>query len=217
MSEVSINNLTVEINSAASTGWSTDVVTGLKTRASMNITEEQQLVDDARTNSESFGKLYDYYFPKVYAYVMAKVRDRADAEDLTGDVFMKVLENLPNFEWRGAPFGAWVFTIARNVVNTHFNKSSKNSHSELDDAHYVADESKDISPKKVAMQEELSAKVKHVMGKLPERELNVIQLKFFSGLSNREIVDVTGLSESHVAVIIYRTLQKIKPDLQYFA
>lgn len=182
----------------------------------MTPSEEQQLVEDAKTNGDSFAKLYDYYFPKIYGYIACKSNSRADAEDLTGEVFMKALEALPNFEWRGAPFSAWLFTIARNTLNNYYTKSSKNRHNELDDARFVADEAKDISPKKVAMQEELSGRVKEVMGQLSEKELNVIQLKFFSQLNNREIVKVTGLSESHVAVIIYRTLRKIKPDLQNF-
>jgi RNA polymerase sigma-70 factor, ECF subfamily len=202
--------------SSVSSNLAADVYTA-NSRYFMTISEEQQLVMDAKVNSESFGKLYDYYFPKVYNYVAAKIRDKAETEDLVGEIFMKIFENLPKYEWRGAPFGAWVFAIARNTLNTYFGKASKNAHSELDDAHFVADESQDVSPKKKAIQEELSLQVQKILKQLPERELNVIQLKFFAQLSNREIVEVTGLSESHVAVIIFRTLKKIKPDLQYFA
>jgi RNA polymerase sigma-70 factor, ECF subfamily len=184
---------------------------------SMTITEEQQLVEDAKINSESFGKLYDYYFPKVFNYVAVKIRNKADIEDLVAEIFMKVCESLPRFQWRGFPFGAWIFAIARNTLNDFYSKSKKNNHSELDDARFVVDEGADISPKKKAAQEELANKVQDVLKNLPERELNVIQLKFFGELSNREIVRITGLSESHVAVIIFRALKKIKPELQYFA
>ena len=67
----------------------------------MDLSEEQQLVEDAKTDSASFGKLYDYYFPKIYGYVAAKVNDRDDVEDLVSTTFMKALENLPKYEWRG--------------------------------------------------------------------------------------------------------------------
>ena len=198
--------IAVEFNKAAST----------KAKV-MDLSEEQQLIEDAKTDTASFAKLYDYYFPKIYGFVASKVNNRNDAEDLVSETFMKALENLPRFEWRGIPFAAWLFTIARNNLNNYYVKSSKNRHSELEDGRFVVDEDKQESPKKKAAQVELSIKVKDVLKELPERELNVVQLKFFAQMSNREIVQITGLSESNVAVILYRTLRKIKPDLKYFA
>ncbi len=183
----------------------------------MDLQEEQQLVLDAKGNAESFGKLYDFYFPKVYAFVAAKVNGRDDAEDLVSDIFIKILEKIEKYEWRGLPFGAWVFRIARNAINDHYHKSSRTKVSDIDEAYDISEPEEKTSPHKKAIREELSGKVKSVLKDLPERELTVIQLKFFSELSNREIVDVTGLSESNVAIILYRTLRKIKPDLQCFA
>jgi RNA polymerase sigma-70 factor (ECF subfamily) len=183
----------------------------------MDLNEEQQLVEDAKTDSASFGKLYDYYFPKIYGYIAAKVNDRDDVEDLVSTTFMKALENLPKYEWRGIPFAAWLFTIARNTLNNYYVKSGKNRHLELDEGRLVVDKDKNESPMKKAEQEELADKVKKVLNNLPEREITVVQLKFFSQMTNREIMDITGLSESNVAVILYRTLRKIKSDLKYFA
>jgi len=182
----------------------------------MDLLEEKKLVEDAKSHSESFAALYDYYFPKVYGYTMAKVGNRRDAEDIVSEVFMKALENLPNFEWRNVPFAAWLFTIARNTIINHYSKSGKRKVSELDENRLIS-EDKEGSPHKKATDEELSKKVRDVLHGLPERELNVVQLKFFAQMTNREIMTATGLSESNVAVILYRTLRKIKPDLQYFA
>ena len=183
----------------------------------MDLHEEQQLVEDAKNNAESFGRLYDYYFPKVYAFVAAKVNGHDDAEDLVSDIFMKVLENLPRYEWRGLPFGAWVFRIARNVLNDYYQKHNRTKVTDIEEAYGVSEPEEKASPHKNAIREELAGKVKTVLKDLSEKELTVIQLKFYSELSNREITHVTGLSESNVAVILYRTLQKIKPDLQCFA
>ncbi len=182
----------------------------------LSLEEEQKLVEDAKADSASFGRLYDYYFPKLYAFVAAKVNDRDDAEDVVSDIFIKILENLPRFEWRGLPFGAWAFKIARNTLNDYYHRNGKTRTSDIEQAYGVSEDEEKTSPHKKAAQEELSAKVKKVLQDLPERELNVIQLKFFSQLSNREIVHVTGLSEGNVAIILYRTLRKIKPDLTYF-
>lgn len=183
----------------------------------LELQEEQQLVERAKVNSESFGKLYDFYFPKVYAFIAAKIYDRDDAEDITGDIFVKVLENLHHYEWRGLPFGAWVFRIARNTLNDYYGRYGKTKVTPIDEAYGVSEDEEKTSPHKKAAKEELAEKVKEILDDLPERELSVVQLKFFGELSNREIVDITGLSESNVAVILYRTLRKIKPELKHFA
>ncbi len=174
-------------------------------------------MEQAKENSESFGKLYDYYFPKVYGFVAAKVYDRDDAEDITGDIFVKILENLHNFEWRGLPFGAWIFRIARNTINDYYTKHGKTKVASIDEVYGLSEDEEKTSPHKKAAKEELAEKVKEILDDLPERDLNVIHLKFFSELSNREIVDVMGISESNVAVILYRALRKIKPELKHFA
>lgn len=183
----------------------------------MDLAEQQQLVEDAKTNSESFGKLYDYYFPKIYGFVASKTNDRESAEDLVSEVFMKALENIGSFEWRGVPFSAWLYKIARNTLNNYYGHHAKTRTTDIDEVYGLAEDEQKTSPIKKAAQQELSEKVKEIFTELPERELTVLQLKFYSQLSNREIVNVTGLSESNVAVILYRTLRKIKPDLQYFA
>jgi len=183
----------------------------------VDLSEEKQLVESAKANAESFGRLYDYYFPKVYAFIASKTYNSDDAEDIAGDTFIKALENLPRFEWRGVPFGAWLFRIARNTLNDYYGASAKHRTTDIDTAYGVSEDEEKTSPHKKAAKEELAEKVKEVLKVLPERDLNVIRLKFFSEMSNREIMDITGLSESNVAVILYRALRKIKPDLKTFA
>ncbi len=183
----------------------------------MDLQDQQKLVAEAQQSPDGFGRLYDYFFPKVYAFVASKVGDRDDAEDLTSEIFMKVLENIHAYEWRGIPFGGWLFKIARNVLNTYYSQHAKTTTKDIDDVYGLAEDEEKTSPHKKAAQNELSEKVKKVMRELPEREVMVVQLKFFSQLNNREIMHVTGLSESNVAIILFRTLRKIKPELSYFA
>lgn len=182
----------------------------------MYLQEQQQLVTQAQQSTEGFGKLYDYYFPKVYGFVASKVNDRGDAEDITSEIFMKVLEHIHGFEWRGIPFTGWLFKIARNTLNTYYAHHAKTSTKDIDEVYGLAEDEEKVSPHKNAARSELAEKVQKVMQELPERELTVVQLKFYSQLNNREIMHATGLSESNVAIILYRTLRKIKPELTYF-
>lgn len=182
----------------------------------MQLDEERQLVEQAKFNTQSFAHLYDIYFHKVYAFVASKVNNRDDAEDITSEVFIKVLEGLHGFEWKGVPFGAWIFRIARNCLIDYYQKSSKRRNTSIEEAYDIHEDEEKASPLKNASREELAEMVKKVMKNLDERELTVVQLKFFSGLSNREIAATLDISESNVGVILFRTLKKIKPDLINF-
>ncbi len=182
----------------------------------MELSEQQKLVELAKQSPDGFGKLYDYYFPKVFGFVASKVRDRDEAEDITSEIFMKVLENIHSFEWRGIPFTGWLFRIARNCLNTYYGKTSKTATVDIDEVYSLAEDENKSSPHKNAARGELAEKVKEILKTLPEKELTVVQLKFFGELNNREIMHATGLSESNVAVILFRTLKKMKPDLSLF-
>lgn len=78
--------------------------------------DERALVEAAQRDPSRFADLYERHFERVYAFVARRVRNRAIAEDITSDVFHKALANIGKFEWRGAPFGAWLVRIAANCV-----------------------------------------------------------------------------------------------------
>ena len=73
-------------------------------------------------DADAFGQLYDRFYDPVYSYVLRQTGSRADAEDITAEVFLYVLEKIDGFSWRGAGFAAWLFRIARNDVLDHFRR-----------------------------------------------------------------------------------------------
>src|SRR5580692_1899867 len=87
--------------------------------------EEQQIVEEAQRDPARFADLYDRHFDRVYAFVARRVRDRHVAEDLTSEVFHHALAHLPRFEWRGAPFGAWLMRIAANAIADHWKRGAR--------------------------------------------------------------------------------------------
>src|SRR5216110_2279162 len=78
--------------------------------------EERRLVEAAQRDRACFADLYENYFELVYGYVARRVGDRAATEDLTAEVFHQALASLPRFKWTGAPFAAWLFRIASNMI-----------------------------------------------------------------------------------------------------
>jgi RNA polymerase sigma-70 factor (ECF subfamily) len=78
--------------------------------------EERLLVEAAQRDPSRFAELYEGNFERVYGFIARRVRDRAEAEDLTSEVFHQALANLGRFEWRGVPFAAWLLRIAANAL-----------------------------------------------------------------------------------------------------
>src|SRR5437588_10325115 len=89
--------------------------------------EERLLVEAAQKDPARFVDLYEVHFERVYAFIARRVRDRGTAEDLTSEVFHKALANIATYEWRGAPFGAWLIRIAANAVADESKRSSRES------------------------------------------------------------------------------------------
>ena len=78
--------------------------------------EEHLLIEAAQKDPSRFGELYEANVERVYAYIARRVQNRASAEDLTSEVFQTALANLGKFEWRGAPFAAWLYRIAAHAI-----------------------------------------------------------------------------------------------------
>ena len=85
--------------------------------------DERLLIEAAQNDPARFADLYELNFERVYAYVVRRVRDRAETEDLTSETFQQALANLKRFEWRGIPFAAWLFRIAANLISDRYQRS----------------------------------------------------------------------------------------------
>ena len=114
-------------------------------------------------HSEAFAGLYEAYYDKIYRYVMFKTGDSLEAEDLTEEVFLRMLESIGSFKWQGYPFTSWLFRIAHNLVIDYYRKSGRQKKTSLDDAmRVVGTDGVDIDRK---LDVELSIKeVKDAMG-----------------------------------------------------
>ncbi len=164
------------------------------------------------TNSANaeFGRLYETYLPGIYRFVYYRVGERAPAEDLTSDIFTRALTAFGRFDSRKASFATWIYTIARNTLTDYFRKQAREK--TLDEA-----EESDIPSAAMPVDEELAReeefRVLHrCLRRLKTREQEIISLKFSSGMTNREIAAVTGISETNVGTILCRTVRKLRDD-----
>src|SRR5215510_734101 len=97
----------------------------LRSQASAPADTERLLIEAAQKDPARFAELYEINFGRVYAFIARRVRDRSEIEDLTSEVFHQALAALPRFEWRGAPFAAWLFKIASNTIIDTVKKTAK--------------------------------------------------------------------------------------------
>ena len=164
---------------------------------------ERLLVQAAQKDPKRFADLYEIHFERVYAFVVKRVRERQIAEDLTSDVFHKALAALPNFNWRGVPFGAWLVRIANNVVTDQWRKSSREV---LEDPPEVVDE---VNPE----QTEQTAQLFRMVAQLPADQRRVIGMRFAEGKSIKEIAQELGRSEGAIKQLQFRGLETLRTKL----
>jgi RNA polymerase sigma-70 factor, ECF subfamily len=178
-----------------------------------DLANEFELAARAATDAEAFSVLYDFYFPRVWSYVIRRVSHRQTAEDLTSQVFLKVVEALPRRRNDG-PFGAWVFRIATNTLIDHYRVASRRPSEALEEVEAVA--SGDAQPDEVAEARLQFGMIEKILAELPERDRRIVGLKFFGGLSNREIAEVEGIAENNAGVVVHRALEKIRKQSEIY-
>ncbi len=175
------------------------------------------LVDLARRgDSEAFGQLYDHYVASIHRYLYYRVSDAGLAEDLTSETFFRALRSIGSFQWQGKDFGAWLTTIARNLVTDHF----KSSRSRLETVCDVLPESRDVAPGPeagvVAML--TSELLVGALRQLASEQQDCLVMRFLQGLSIADTARALGRSEGAVKQLqlrAVRNLAKLLPeDLQ---
>ena len=163
--------------------------------------DERLLIEAAQRDRRRFGDVYEAYVDRVYAYVARRVRDRADAEDVTAEVFHNALANLGQFEWRGAPFAAWLFRIAANAI--------------ADRWQHTARETNDTAAEEPSVTEdtERRALLFQLVDRLPADQRRVVHERFVEQKSIREIAAGLGRSEGAVKQLQFRALETLRAQM----
>jgi RNA polymerase sigma-70 factor (ECF subfamily) len=170
--------------------------------------DEFAIVEAAkRGHGDALSRLYEHYFPKVYRYVASRLSSTEDAEDVTEEIFLRIIHSIGSFSWRGLPFGAWVFRIARNEVVSHVRREkTRGPASQLTE--FIPDPARDhtlVTEFEMTMQT-----VREAAEKLPEAQRQVIALRFGAGLSVAETAQALNKTENNVKVLQHKAIAKLQ-------
>ena len=168
--------------------------------------EERSWVKAAQEDPERFNKLYDSYFERIFVFIFRRIGREDLTADLCSQTFLKALQNIKKFEFRGVPFSAWLYRIASNEVNKYYRKTRKTVVFSLEDAtlgEVVGKELDDLT-------EERLERLAYYLKELSTVEVLMIQLRFYEGRGFKEMAYILDITESAAKMRTYRAIEKLK-------
>ena len=172
--------------------------------------DEQSLVHRAqRGDKEAFTQLYESHFDKIYRYVVLRIGNKTEAEDVTQQVFLKALQSIRSFKWKGIPFSAWLFRIAHNLVVDYLRKVKKVVITPLNESSVKSDSNPQLLVEQRLDIEQLISATK----RLTRAQREVISLRFAGELSVAESAKVMGKSEGAVKALQHSAIVALRKTL----
>ncbi len=163
--------------------------------------QERLAIEAAKKDPSRFAELYETNFERVYAFIVRRVQDRHEAEDLTAEVFQRALANLSKFEWRGVPFAVWLFRIGANAIADRWERVSKQRPDPISDDDLDQSNWQDIERRATLFQ---------LVDSLPEDQRSVILKRFVEQKSTRDIAQEFGRSEGAIKQLQFRALETLR-------
>ncbi len=152
-------------------------------------------------------ELYLLHFDRIYSYLHLSVGNRHDAEDLTTQTFLRMLEAIGRFRWQSAPFSAWLFRIAHNLAMDHFRAGRRVQAEEDVPEPHGAEE---LSAEERALDSLGQAGMLELIQRLSAEQRQVLTLKFLFGFANAEIAGILGKTEGAVKSLQHRALASLQ-------
>jgi RNA polymerase sigma-70 factor, ECF subfamily len=154
----------------------------------------------------AFAELYDRHVDSVYRYLLYRVREPSDAEDLCSEVFTRAFANIHRYRWQGKSFLAWLYTIARNAVTDRRRRDRPTV--DLDNAYGVAEGGPTAHERAVHGEavDALRGAVKH----LTTEQQEVIVMRFVENMSSRQVAKVLGKNEGAIRALQFRALGRLR-------
>lgn len=167
------------------------------------------LIDRAsQGDTIAFGELYDVYFDGIFRFFNSHLENFQDAEDLTGEVFLRIWQSLPNYQHQGIPFAAFLYRVARNILTDHYRRSRGEKaeiavEEELID--HITHQAMDGSSNELDYID-----IRQVLENLREDYREILILRFYSGLTPDEIALSIGKTPGATRVLQFRALEALR-------
>lgn len=168
--------------------------------------EELEWIQRAKADPQHFAPLYKKYHEQIFRYVYQRMDDEEMAFDVTSQVFMKAINSLHKYEFRGVPFVSWLYRIAKSELYQAFrdNKADRTVNIEtVQVAHFIEEFDHDEN-------EENKELLIRCLAKMKEDDMQLIELRFFEKRSFKEIGEILEITENNAKVKSFRALEKLK-------
>ncbi len=162
----------------------------------------------ARGEEDAAAALFDHFYPRLFAYALAKLRNRSDAEDVASETFVRVLRDLHRFRWKGGGFEAWIFRIASNLVVDQVRRAGREVTDESAAERAGLVDQRD--PEASLLEAELSRELSEMLRRLAPDQREVLLLRFAGGLDAREVGRVMQRKPNAVRQLQFRALQNLR-------
>lgn len=159
-----------------------------------------------RGDSNAIADLYEMYVERIFRYVSYRVEEDADAEDITADVFVKMVEGLPAYRHSGVPFEAWLYRIASARIIDNRRRSQRRPQAELNEDLAVPD---GLHLEDVLSRQEDLAELRRALSQLTDEQQTLLILRFVERKSHEQVAEIMGKSSSAVRSIQHRALTRL--------
>ena len=168
--------------------------------------KELEWIKHAKVNPEGFAPLYNKYYEQIFRYIYQRMDDSEKAFDITSQVFLKALNNIHKYEYRGVPFASWLYRIAKSELYQSFR--DKKTHRTVNVDNYQLfeiveelDEDKTIENRNQLI---------NIIKKLDDSEIEMVELRYFEKRSFKEIGEILNITENNTKVKAHRVIKKMK-------
>lgn len=180
----------------------------------MDIYEEKRIVKEAQKNPKVFGLIFDEFYRPIFNYVLRRIPNIRDAQDITSETFFKALKGLGKFRWQNIPFSAWLYRIATNEINNFYRKKGDIIKINIEQAPEIPSQ-ENIEKEIIEAEKELENKKEFLklhesIKKLSVDYQTIITLRFFEKKKISEICQIINKPEGTVKSQIHRALERLK-------
>jgi RNA polymerase sigma-70 factor (ECF subfamily) len=168
--------------------------------------KELKWIQYAKENPRGFEPLYTKYYEQILRYIYQRIDDKETAYDIASQVFLKALNNIHKYEYRGVPFASWLYRIAKSELYQSFRDKKARRTVNIDTVHLIdmideMEEDETESNRKLLL---------NVIKDLSEDEVQLIEMRYFEKRSFREIGDILDITENNAKVKSHRVIKKMK-------